>query len=172
MVTRDISDPPPVAGVSPGYRHSPKLVEPAAELAWPDAYLKCYDVRAPKALIPDDVRDDAREFLRAERAGGRLAIGGELGFALLHLCGDSFYFLIVFTWRNDNELWETVYARDTADGGPLQPVPQQDAHKPVACAWELGAVVHERSAWTRYLRSRRDEEARLAYAADLYRGPA
>jgi hypothetical protein len=170
-VTRDIVDPPAVAGVSPGYQHHPKLVEPAADLALPDAYLKCYDVRAQEATIADEVRDGASEFLRAEHAAGRLAIGGELGFALLHLCGDSFYFLIVFTWRNDNELWETVYARDTADGGPFAPVAQH-AHKPVACVWELAAIVHERAAWTRYLCSRRDEEARLAYAADRYRGPA
>jgi hypothetical protein len=38
--------------------------------------------------------------------------------------------------------------------------------------WELGAVVHERAAWTRYLCSRRDDEAGRAYVADRYSGPA
>jgi hypothetical protein len=36
--------------------------------------------------------------------------------------------------------------------------------------WELGAVAYERLAWTRFLRSARDREARLAYLRDTYEG--
>jgi hypothetical protein len=171
VVSPDAIRQPPTISVSADYRHQPKLIEPAADLALANAYLKGYDVRREEATIPDEVRDDAAEFLRAETAAQRLAIDGQLGFVILHLCGDSFYFLLVCTWSNDNELWETVYARDTRDGGPFQLVPQT-AHKPVACVWELGVVVHERAGWTRHLCSQRDEAARLAYVADRYRGPA
>lgn len=65
---------------------------------------------------------------RAPRAGagrpaagfgvkGALSLSGDLGFAILHRCGESFYFLLVSTWGNDNELWETVaYLQDAYAG--------------------------------------------------------
>ena len=31
---------------------------------------------------------------------------------ILHRCGNDFYFLIVTTWRGNNEVWETVYYKD------------------------------------------------------------
>ena len=54
---------------------------------------------------------------RAAACAMRLAPGdlgrlGELGFVVLHRCGEDFYFLLVCTWRNENELWETVWAKD------------------------------------------------------------
>ena len=54
------------------------------------------------------------------RAPARSATLGELGFVVLHRCGESFYFLLVCTWRNENELWETVWAKD-GDGRRLLP---------------------------------------------------
>jgi hypothetical protein len=38
------------------------------------------------------------------------------------------------------------------------------------CVWELGAVIHEQKAWTEYLYSARNEEARLAWIGDRFRG--
>jgi len=35
-----------------------------------------------------------------------------LGFVILHRCEEDFYFLIVCTWRNSNELWQTVLYKD------------------------------------------------------------
>jgi hypothetical protein len=150
------------------YRHRPKLAVPGEDLALPDAHLKWYDVRRPEAAIPADVASAARGFLRAQAAAGRLAIGGELGFTVLHLCGESFYFLLVYTWRNVNELWLTGYT--SADGAPFQLLPQ-GTHLEVSCVWELGVVCHERLAWTRYLCSRRDEPAKLGYLSDRCAGP-
>ena len=34
----------------------------------------------------------------------------------------SFYFLLVCTWRNENELWQTVWAKDGERDHPLPPV--------------------------------------------------
>ena len=55
--------------------------------------------------------------------------------------------------------------------GQFQLVPR-DNHMPVMCVWELGAVVHEREAWTRYLYSARDEHAKAAYLSDRFTGSA
>jgi hypothetical protein len=151
------------------YRHYPKVITPAADLELPNAYLKWYDVRRSEATIGDDRRDEAREFVRSEVEAGRLKIDGELGFVIHHLCGESFYFLIVCTWRNANEMWESVYGRDLSEGGPFRLVPQGD-HLEVICVWELGAVLHEQRAWIRYLYSGRDEQAKLAYIEDRFSG--
>jgi hypothetical protein len=61
---------------------------------------------------------------------------------VLHRCGASFYFLIASTWRNENELWETVWYR------------------------------REQQAWVRFLQSERDAEAADRWLHDVYRGPA
>jgi hypothetical protein len=151
------------------YRHRPKLVTPADDLVLPNALLKWYDVREAGASITDRTRSEARDFAVAEVATGRLRIDGELGFVIHHLCGESFYFLIVCTWRNVNEMWETLYARDDEKGGPFELVPQ-GTHMEIICVWELGAVLHEQRAWSRYLYSARDEQAKLEYLDDRFTG--
>ncbi|HET6210172.1 MAG TPA: hypothetical protein VFD94_07310 [Jatrophihabitans sp.] len=151
------------------YRHHEKLISPGPDLALPGSYLKWYDVRRPEVEIPAELAAEGRQFLAEEVAAGRLAIDGELGFVICHRCGESFYFLLVCTWRNQNEMWESVYAQDLAVGGGFALVPQDD-HLEVICVWELGAVLHEQQAWSRYLRSARDEQAKRDYLCDRYRG--
>ena len=85
---------------------------------------------------------------------------------ILHRCGESFYFLLVSTWRNDNELWETVWAKD-GDASGFHPWPLEGTHRPTFCVWELGAVWHEQQAWSRFLRSDRSPEAEEAYLRDV-----
>ncbi|HST48019.1 hypothetical protein [Jatrophihabitans sp.] len=152
------------------YVHRPKIAVPGEDVALSDGYLKWYDVRPEEAEIPEQVRAEAREFLHAESEAGRLKLDGDLGFVVFHLCGESFYFLIVLTWRNQNEMWETLYGQDVAKGGGFQLIPQ-GTHLEVICVWELGAVVHERQAWTQYLLSARDEQAKIAYLTSRYSGP-
>jgi hypothetical protein len=36
--------------------------------------------------------------------------------------------------------------------------------------WELGAVWHEQQAWSRFLRSERDADARETYLEDAFAG--
>jgi hypothetical protein len=165
MTTGSIAD---LGNVPAEYRHHPKTITPGDDLVLPAAHLKWYEVRREDAAVSDEVRDEARAFLRAEAEAGRLEISGELGFAILHLCGKSFYFLIVCTWRNVNEMWESVY---TNDGSGFAPV-VQGPHLEVICVWELGVVRHEQQAWTRYLYSARDEPAKLAYLHDRLTGSA
>ncbi|HJQ00459.1 MAG TPA: hypothetical protein VJ851_02560 [Jatrophihabitans sp.] len=151
------------------YRHDEKLITPGPGLALPGSYLKWYDVRLPEAEIPAELAAEGRRFLADEVAAGRLAIDGELGFVICHRCGESFYFLLVCTWRNQNEMWESVYGQDLAVGGGFKLLPQAE-HLEVICVWELGAVIHEQGAWSRYLRSARDEQAKRDYLADCFTG--
>ena len=156
--------------VPDSYKHYPKRITPGDDLIAGDAQFKWYDIRRAKAVIGDEVQRDARAFLRSEMDAGRLNLQGELGFVILHLCGESFFFLIVSTWRSANELWETVYAKDGDE--PFKLWPRDEAHKPVFCVWELGAVIHEQKTWTTFLYSPRDEEARNAWIADRFTGEA
>ena len=160
-----------LGAVRPDYHHVSKLVRPAESLMLDDALLKWYDVAPADARVPSGVRALARRNLRAGVRAGRLELSGDLGFVVLHRCGDDFYFLLVCTWRNDNELWETVWAK-RGDDDEFKPWPVEGTHRPTFCVWELGAVCHERKAWTRYLRSARDEAAKLAYARDTFEGEA
>jgi hypothetical protein len=120
--------------------------------------------------VPPTIADLGRLALADASRLGELRLGGELGFTILHRCGEDFYFLLVSTWQNANELWETVWAKDGADDPDFHPWPIDGSHRPTFCVWELGAVAHERQAWIRFLRSGRDHEARLTYLRDTYRG--
>lgn len=74
------------------------------------------------------------------------------GFVILHRCGTAgFYFLIVSTWRGNNEVWETVYYKNGEAMADFALFPRDAAHKPTFCVWELAAVWHETKAWERFL---------------------
>ena len=106
-------------GVGEGYRHMAKHARPGSSLGVGDAVLKWYDVAQPDDPVPSDVQALARRALDDAVRVDELRLGDELGFVILHRCGDAgFHFLLVGTWRNDNELWETVWAKhDDADAG-------------------------------------------------------
>lgn len=158
-------------GNLPGdYRHVAKQVTPADGLAVPGGYLKWYDVHRDDARVGIGTRDQARDFLRGEASTDRLNLKGELGFVILHRCGDDFYYLLVCTWRNHNEMWQTVYER--SGDGAFELTTHDAEHRATQCVWELGPTCHERGAWSRYLASARDETAKRGYLADVYTGQA
>jgi hypothetical protein len=66
-------------------------------------------------------------------------------------------------------MWESTYYKDLRDGGPFR-LPPQGTHRGAICVWEFGAVAHEQLAWTRYLRSSRDEQAKRAYVESQFAG--
>lgn len=157
-------------GVRPDYRHTSKLVRPEARLTLGEVLLKWYDIAPEEAPVPLAVRALARRNLRDGAKSGKLALTGELGFVILHRCGESFYFLIACSWRNDNELWQTVWAKDGDDAISFRPWVVEGGHRPTFCVWELGAVWHEQQAWSRYLRTSRDEAAKGIYLRDSFAG--
>jgi hypothetical protein len=159
-----------LGNVTSDYRHASKFIKPAPGIALSEAYLKWYDIARPEAGVPGDIAAMARNYLQDEASSQNLSLGDALGFVILHRCGDAFYFLIVCTWRNDNEIWETVYAKVSEEDPGFRPFPTEGPHRPTYCVWELGAVWHEKLAWSRYLNSPRDADAKQLYLQDSYEG--
>jgi hypothetical protein len=158
--------------VAPDYRHAEKVICSAPSLALDGAILKWYDIATEDAPVPLALQALARRNLRDAARAGALGRLGDLGFVILHRCGGGFYFLLVCSWRNENELWETVWAKDGENDVFFRPWHAEGVHRPTFCVWELGAVSHEREAWTRYLHSSRDSEARRIYLRSTYEGVA
>jgi len=159
-----------VSGVRTDYRHVSKLVQPAPAITLGDAMLKWYDIAPADEPVPSELQVLARGGLRAAAGSGSLRLDGDLGFVILHRCGESFYFLLVSTWRNDNELWETVWAKNGESEVTFQPWLLEGTHRPTFCVWELGAVWHEQQSWSRFLRSARGAAEREAYLLDTFAG--
>lgn len=158
-----------MSAVQAGYRHMTKEIAPAAPIELGETVLKWYDIAPAHEPVPGPIRALARGTLRGAAESGAIELDEELGFVILHRCGESFYFLLVSTWRNDNELWETVWAKTDNDNG-FRPWLLEGTHRPTFCVWELGAVWHEQQAWSRFLRSPRDAEAREAYLHEGFAG--
>jgi hypothetical protein len=167
QMTQAITDLDDLATIPEDYRHVEKRIVPADDLPLPKARLKWYDVCLAERVVPDQIRNEARDFLRAEAEAGRVEFRGEFGYALLHLDGEA-YFLLVCVWRNINEMWQVLYGRD--DNGFHLYRAKDGALKATQNIFELDATAHERRAWSRYLASARDADAKRAYLADLCTG--
>lgn len=152
-------------GVAPDYRHTSKTAHalPAHDVVLPGGRFKWYDVVRDDEVITEEDRAVARRtVLDAVESG---AVPAALGFVVLHL-GGGHHFLAVWTWPNENELWQTLYVRGRGDFRAVT----GRGHKPVMCVWEMGPVVHEQQAWVRFLRTSRDAAAVEAYLADRASG--
>lgn len=154
-------------GVAPAYRHAPKEVEPGEPLVLPTALLKWYEVHSAGRPVPPEIAAAARKPFTQ----GRLSVEG-LGFVVLHRCGESFYFLIACTWRNENEIWQTVWYKDGDAMREFAPFPRPSTHLPTFCVWELVPVWSEQQSWVRFLSSARDEAAAARWLAERYQGAA
>ena len=160
----------PSGHVDPGYRHVTKVLVPGEPLVLPQAFLKWYDLRRADLSMAEGIDAQARAFLADQVTSEQLPFHEDLGFVINHLSGQHIYLLLVFTWRNDNEMWESAYVRDTREDGGFVAIPV-GFHRPTICVWECGAVTHEHRAWSRYLGSDRGDDDRRAYVADQYAGP-
>ena len=155
--------------VPEGYLYYEKLVTPGEGLSLPNAYLKWYSLYPSGEEITHEQVEESRAFLRGEAETGRLALGGDLGFVILHRA-EPMLLLLVTTWRNTNEMWESLFAKVAGEAETYRPQEFESSHRGTYCVWELGAVWHERNAWVRFLSSRRDEEAKLDYLNDRFSG--
>jgi hypothetical protein len=153
--------------VPEGYDYSRKLVTPGQDLSLLRAYLKWYEIRPPEVEISQAQVAESRAFVEAEVE--RLKIEDELGFVFLHRAGPVLLLLLT-TWRNTNEMWLSAYAKDLAQAGGYHPLLFERIHRGTYCVWELGPIWHERNAWVRFLSSKRDEQAKLAYVNDRFSG--
>ena len=154
--------------VRPAYEHVSKVIQPGPAVSVSGGLLKWYEIWTAAKPVAVEVSALAREALPVAAP----SLSGELGFAILHRCGEGFYFLLVSTWRNENELWETVWAKPGEHEAAFLPWPLGTGHHPTFCVWELRAVCHEQAAWSRYLRSPRRAADMETYVDDTYTGPA
>jgi len=155
-------------GVAPKYEHGPKQVAPAESIETNGAVLKWYKLAPENRQVPDEIDRLARKFLARQKD---LEAKG-LGFVILHRCGEDFYFLIVNTWRGNNEVWETLFYKNGDAMKDFDLWPRDGMHKPTFCVWELAAVWHETKSWEKFLLSKRDEAAARIWQSDLYSGAA
>jgi hypothetical protein len=155
--------------VASAYRHQQKIAQPGEALITPAVYLKWYDIYYEETPVSPQLVERARTFLLAELEAGRLPLKNELGFVVHHQCSAA-YILYISTWRNENELWETIYIKDLAADSEFQRL-ERSATTPTYCVWVLGVVGHEQQAWTRYLYSPRNNAAKYAYVQEQIAGP-
>ncbi|HEX3049380.1 MAG TPA: hypothetical protein VHP83_01915 [Aggregatilineaceae bacterium] len=153
--------------VPEGYHYYEKIVTPGDDLVLPNAYLKWYDLYPEDTPITPDQSAETRAFVAAEAE--RLPLAGELGFVILHRAG-SMLLLLLTTWRNTNEMWESVYAKPVGAAAGYQLIDFETTHRGTYCVWELGIVWHERHAWVHFLSSARDDVAKRAYIQDRFSG--
>lgn len=155
-------------GIDSRYRHRSKAVLPGEPLELDRTLLKWYSLGAADQPVSKEIARLARAYLAKTPLEAR-----GLGFVVLHRCGgEGFYFLIVSTWKNNNEIWESVFCKDGDAMADFAPFPRERAHKPTFCVWELVPVWHEQQAWVRFLESPRDEAAAKRWLDDRYTGPA
>ena len=155
------------SGIAQSYRHVPKRVTPGESIQTNGAIFKWYGLHQPDGPVPNEIDRLARSHL------ARVSLEAKgLGFVILHRCGNDFYFLIVCTWRGNNEVWETVFYKNGDAMADFALWPRDGMHKPTYCVWELAPVWHEKEAWERFLMSARDAAAAQVWLRDLYIGAA
>jgi hypothetical protein len=149
---------PEVTQVSPAYRHYEKVIRCHGVIDPSISRLKWYDINRSDQPIEQPIRDLARSFVSRELTSDGCPSAKELGFVLLHRCGEGFYFLGLCTWRGNNELWKTIFFLEANTMKDFALFPQDGPHKDTFCVWELIVVSHETQAWTTYLKSNRTDQ--------------
>ncbi|MFK7805083.1 MAG: hypothetical protein AB8G95_25850 [Anaerolineae bacterium] len=155
------------SGIDATYTHVAKTVTTGEPIVSDGSVLKWYDVAPADTPIPNELRARARA-----RLTNLVIEASGFGFVVLHRCGNDFYFLIISIWRNNNELWETVWYADHSTNHEFAFVERNETYTPTFCVWELTPVQHERGAWIEFLASARDENAVQTWLADQCSGQA
>ena len=125
---------------------------------------KWYDLAGNLSEISSQDIKNAQ--LAIENAGENFQDIDDLGFVIMHRCGEN-YLLLVCTWRSENELWESVYY----DGsGTFEIWDRNKTHLPTYCVWEMGIVYYESRAWKKYLGTERRENDQELYLQDFFEG--
>lgn len=152
--------------VADDYNHVRKEMRVAPPLMAPGIFSKWYLINPPDRPFIESEVQAAQSFLLSEIDSGRLRLHNEVGFPVQHRCAkvDIFY---VCSWRDNNELWETLYTLPV--GGTYQ-LTERNNTTGTYCVWVIPAVTHEQQAWLTYLRSPRDDAARRRYCEDQASG--
>lgn len=158
-----MSKMPKAAQVTPSYRHYEKEVRSHGAIG----SLKWYDINRSNKPVDQTIRDLAQSFISRTLTPEGSPSPRELGFVLLHRCGEGFYFLGLCAWRGNNELWKTQFFFEDGTMEDFALFPQDKTHKDTFCIWELAVVCHETQAWTTYLTSTRTDQDTTKYLATV-----
>ena len=153
------------SGIDAGYRHAPKVAPAGEPLELLGTLLKWYGLHYADKPIPDAITRLARDYLKKTPIEAR-----GFGFVILHRCNNDFYFLIVSTWRGNNELWETVFYKNGDKMADFALFPRDGQHKGTYCVWEMQPMWHEREVWETFLNSARDEAAAREWLSNSHSG--
>ena len=156
--------------LDPQYNHRAKDAAPGPGIRSGAALMKWYNLDEPANRITPETRALA---LKALQDFGTNLTQDHAGFAILHQCSPSFAFLLIATWRGNNELWQSVHYIDTSltAFAPFPPAyPDAPNLRPTFCVWELGIAAHEAQAWQRYLTSARTAASFKEWQSDLFHG--
>ncbi len=156
--------------VAGDYEHQAKVIAAGDRLNAGNAQLKWYNLASAENGVPPSIEQMARSFLTAEAKAERVGVDRELGFVVLHRCGSDFYFLLLSTWRGSNELWETIFYKESPAMPGFAEFKFDSRHRGTFCVWELGAVGHEQKAWTRFLSSERTLQDEERYLGETFAG--
>lgn len=125
---------------------------------------KWYNLAGDPAAV--SFQDITNAKICIENAGEKFQNINDLGFVILHRCGEK-YLLLVCTWRSENELWESVYY----DGsGTFEVWDRNTVHLPTYCVWEMGIVYHESKVWKKFLGTDRTETHQQDYLKNTFDG--
>lgn len=151
------------------YTYYKKKIEPGSQLKLSTASFKWYNLYPYDSIITSGQVSESKEFIENEVKSGKLKFENELGFVILHRAGNNLLLLIT-SWRNTNEIWETIYFKEAVKEEVYKPMKFKTDHKGTYCVWELGIVWHERNAWVKFINSKRNNESKLNYMSDLFSG--
>ncbi len=157
-----------LGNISGSYHHYDCVIAPNRPALLPGAILKWYEVRPPNLVIPYPLIREARQFIEREAHAGRLDLGIGLGFVLLHYT-EKLVYLLICPWKDTNEIWEIQYIKENREGTEFERI-NLGLDGPAFCVWEMTPIWHEREAWVRFLRSKRDNSAKRAYLEDQFSG--
>ena len=128
---------PEALQVSPAYNHYEKEIRSQGVIDPTIGRLKWYDINRSDQPIEQAARDLAQRFVSRKLTPDGNPSAQELGFVLLHRCGEGFYFLGLCTWRENNELWKTIFFLEPDTMEDFALFPQDEPHKDTFCVWEL-----------------------------------
>ena len=152
------------------YHHRTKDASPGTALRMGAVTLKWYDLDETANRITQQTRTRAQTALHSFAA---FMTDDCAGFAILHQCSASYAFLLISTWRGNNELWQSVQYIDhpLTAFAPFGPAYSDAPNlRPTFCVWELGIVAHEASAWQHYLNSERAHPDFDHWQSNCYHG--
>jgi hypothetical protein len=121
-------------------------------------YGVAYEGERPARALVDAALDVARATLPTPATSGERYGVGFLG---AHQ-GRGSNFAFVDWWALENELHHHVWFSSLEAPGELR---AQQPGDPIACAWDLSVIAHERAAWVEHVLARQDGPDLDAYVA-------